>query len=139
MVIKAYGAFAGDKPLEPIDIERRQPGPHEVQIRHRLLRRLPFRSPPRPLRMGGHDLSLRARPRDCREIVGHVTAVGGEVTKFRVGDTVGVGCLVESCQHCASCEEGLEQFCENGKTLTYTRRRRCSISAPKGASSRKSR
>src|SRR5690606_4183609 len=53
------------------------------------------------------------------EIVGRVSAVGGEVTGFKVGDVVGVGCMVDSCQHCPSCEEGLEQYCENGFTGTY--------------------
>ncbi|WP_159566084.1 NAD(P)-dependent alcohol dehydrogenase [Budvicia diplopodorum] len=53
------------------------------------------------------------------EIIGQVTAVGTNVTKFKSGDWVGVGCMVDSCQHCASCAEGLEQFCENGATFTY--------------------
>jgi alcohol dehydrogenase (NADP+) len=53
------------------------------------------------------------------EIVGKVISVGSEVTKFKVGDTVGVGCMVDSCQHCAACEQGLEQYCEVGHTLTY--------------------
>ncbi|KZC35100.1 zinc-binding dehydrogenase, partial [Rhodanobacter sp. FW510-R12] len=53
------------------------------------------------------------------EIVGHVSAVGGAVSGFKVGDTVGVGCLVGSCQHCAACDEGLEQYCENGFVGTY--------------------
>jgi uncharacterized zinc-type alcohol dehydrogenase-like protein len=56
------------------------------------------------------------------EIVGHVSAVGNEVRGFKVGDTVGVGCLVGSCQHCAACAEGLEQYCENGFTGTYNGR-----------------
>jgi uncharacterized zinc-type alcohol dehydrogenase-like protein len=53
------------------------------------------------------------------EIVGKVSAVGGEVTGFKVGDTVGVGCLVGSCGHCAACDEGLENYCENGFVGTY--------------------
>ncbi len=53
------------------------------------------------------------------EIVGRVTAVGDLVTKFKVGDTVGVGCMVDSCQHCAPCDQGLEQYCDNGFTGTY--------------------
>jgi uncharacterized zinc-type alcohol dehydrogenase-like protein len=48
-----------------------------------------------------------------------VSAVGAQVTRFTVGDTVGVGCLVDSCAHCASCSEGLEQYCENGMVGTY--------------------
>ncbi|WP_312923376.1 NAD(P)-dependent alcohol dehydrogenase [Empedobacter brevis] len=53
------------------------------------------------------------------EIIGRVKEIGAEVTKFKVGDLVGVGCMVESCQHCHSCDEGLEQYCENGFTGTY--------------------
>jgi uncharacterized zinc-type alcohol dehydrogenase-like protein len=115
MVTKAYGAYAADQPLEPMDIERRQPGPHDVSIDiaycgvchsdlHTVRSEWPGTLYPC---VPGH------------EIVGHVTAIGSEVTRFKVGDTVGVGCLVDSCQHCASCGEGLEQFCENGWTGTY--------------------
>ncbi|MBE7183086.1 MAG: NAD(P)-dependent alcohol dehydrogenase [Methylobacterium mesophilicum] len=53
------------------------------------------------------------------EIVGRVVEVGAEVSGFKVGDAVGVGCMVDSCQECASCAEGLEQFCLNGMTQTY--------------------
>lgn len=53
------------------------------------------------------------------EIVGRVSAVGASVLKFRPGDLVGVGCLVDSCRACASCREGLEQYCEKGATGTY--------------------
>jgi uncharacterized zinc-type alcohol dehydrogenase-like protein len=48
-----------------------------------------------------------------------VVAVGNQVKNFRVGDLAGVGCMVDSCGHCASCEEGEEQYCENGFTGTY--------------------
>ncbi|MFD1557659.1 NAD(P)-dependent alcohol dehydrogenase [Paraburkholderia silviterrae] len=53
------------------------------------------------------------------EIVGRVTQVGKGVTRFKVGELVGVGCLVDSCRTCASCTEGLEQYCENGFVGTY--------------------
>lgn len=53
------------------------------------------------------------------EIIGRVKAVGSAVTKFSVGDMVGVGCMVDSCRKCANCEEGLEQYCESGSTFTY--------------------
>jgi uncharacterized zinc-type alcohol dehydrogenase-like protein len=53
------------------------------------------------------------------EIVGRVLAVGPEVTRFKAGDRVGVGCMVESCRHCGSCGKGWEQYCENGATYTY--------------------
>ncbi|RNL76235.1 NAD(P)-dependent alcohol dehydrogenase [Citrobacter sp. MH181794] len=53
------------------------------------------------------------------EIIGRVVHVGKSVTKFKVGDLAGVGCMVDSCQHCSACEQGLEQYCEEGNTLTY--------------------
>jgi len=53
------------------------------------------------------------------EIVGEVVAVGGQVTRFKAGDLVGVGCMVDSCQSCQPCLQGLEQFCEPGMTGTY--------------------
>jgi len=115
MTIKAFGAYAADQPLESLDITRRAPGAHDVQIDiaycgvchsdvHTVRSEWPgTRYPCVP----GH------------EIVGHVSAVGAEVTAYKVGDTVGVGCLVGSCGHCASCEEGLEQYCEAGMIGTY--------------------
>ena len=53
------------------------------------------------------------------EIVGEVVQVGKSVTKFRVGDIAGVGCMVNSCRHCEYCEDDKEQFCLNGRVLTY--------------------
>ncbi|WP_433849890.1 NAD(P)-dependent alcohol dehydrogenase [Brucella pseudogrignonensis] len=115
MVVKAYGAYAGDKPLEAIDITRRAPGADDVQIAiaycgvchsdlHQV--RSEWAGTVYPC-VPGH------------EIVGHVTAVGANVSKFKVGDTVGVGCMVDSCQHCYACDDGLEQYCEHGFTGTY--------------------
>jgi len=53
------------------------------------------------------------------EIVGRVTKVGADVTKFKVGDLAAVGCMVDSCHDCPACKEDLEQFCQNGATFTY--------------------
>lgn len=53
------------------------------------------------------------------EIIGKVTYTGNKVSKVKIGDIVGVGCMVDSCQHCNACNEGLEQYCENGFTGTY--------------------
>jgi uncharacterized zinc-type alcohol dehydrogenase-like protein len=113
--VKAYGAYAADKPLEPIDIERRRPGPRDVEID------IAFcgicHSDLHQVRSEWSGTLYPCVP--GHEIVGHVTAVGGEVAGFKAGDTVGVGCLVGSCQHCAACAEGLEQYCENGFVATY--------------------
>ncbi|MBC7771127.1 MAG: NAD(P)-dependent alcohol dehydrogenase [Pyrinomonadaceae bacterium] len=53
------------------------------------------------------------------EIVGRVTKVGSDVKRFKVGDVAAVGCMVDSCKSCASCNKGLEQYCEKGMVLTY--------------------
>ncbi|MGA1856031.1 NAD(P)-dependent alcohol dehydrogenase [Brevundimonas sp. HT1-5] len=114
MTVKAYGAHAADRPLEPMDIARRAPGPHDVQIEiaycgichsdlHQV--RAEWAGTLWPC-VPGH------------EIVGRVSAVGGHVKGFREGDLVGVGCMVDSCQHCDDCEAGLENYCD-GMVGTY--------------------
>jgi uncharacterized zinc-type alcohol dehydrogenase-like protein len=115
MIVKAYGAYAADKPLEPLDIERRQPRSRDVQIE------IAFcgvcHSDLHTVRSEWEGTLYPCVP--GHEIAGHVTAIGGAVTGFKVGDIVGVGCMVNSCQHCPSCADGLEQYCENGFTGTY--------------------
>jgi uncharacterized zinc-type alcohol dehydrogenase-like protein len=115
MTTNAYGAYAADKPLEPIAIERREPGPNDVQIEIAYCG--VCHSDLHTVRSEWGGTLYPCVP--GHEIVGHVSAVGAEVSGFQVGDTVGIGCLVDSCQHCPSCAEGLEQFCENGFTGTY--------------------
>lgn len=56
------------------------------------------------------------------EIIGRVTAMGANVEDFSIDDLVGVGCMVDSCQRCSACDEGLEQYCENGSIGTYNGR-----------------
>jgi uncharacterized zinc-type alcohol dehydrogenase-like protein len=114
-ITKAYGAYAADRPLEPIDIERREPGPHDVRIEIAYCG--VCHSDLHQVRSEWEGTLYPCVP--GHEIVGHVAAIGNEVTRFKIGDAVGVGCLVNSCQHCGSCAEGLEQYCENGFTLTY--------------------
>ncbi|TGN08521.1 NAD(P)-dependent alcohol dehydrogenase [Leptospira ilyithenensis] len=53
------------------------------------------------------------------EIIGRVLSVGSKVTRFKAGDRVGVGCMVDSCRHCSACKRGLEQYCEQLPTYTY--------------------
>ena len=115
MTTKAYGAHVADKPLQSLDIERRAPGPQDVQIEIAYCG--VCHSDLHTVRSEWGGTLYPCVP--GHEIVGHVSAVGGEVTGFKLGETVGVGCLVGSCQHCAACDEGLEQYCENGFVGTY--------------------
>ncbi len=112
---KAFGALAADKPLEALNIERRAPGPNDVQIDIKFCG--VCHSDLHTVRSEWPGTMYPCVP--GHEIVGHVTAVGFDVSKFKVGDTVGVGCLVGSCGHCHSCGEGLEQFCEVAMVQTY--------------------
>ncbi|MBA8888263.1 putative zinc-type alcohol dehydrogenase-like protein [Dokdonella fugitiva] len=112
---KAWGAHAGDTPLEAMDIERRAPGARDVQIEIAYCG--VCHSDLHTVRSEWGGTRYPCVP--GHEIVGTVTAVGDAVTAFKLGDTVGVGCLVGSCQRCASCAEGLEQYCENGFVGTY--------------------
>lgn len=119
MTVKAYGAHAPDKPLEALDIVRRAPGEHDVQIEidycgvcHSDLHTV-----------RGEWAGTLYPCVPGHEIVGRVSAVGAHVSRFKEGDLVGVGCMVDSCQACASCDEGLEQYCEGtGMVGTYNGR-----------------
>lgn len=113
--IKAYGATASTEELKPLDIQRRAVGAADVKIDitycgvchsdiHTV--RNDWKGSTYPV-IPGH------------EIIGRVTEVGANVSHYKVGDLVGVGCLVDSCQTCNSCEQDLEQFCEKGATFTY--------------------
>ena len=109
MKIKAIGALSAAQALEPMDISRREPGPHDVQI---------------AIAYCGvcHSDVHQARAEwagtlfPCvpgHEIVGRVAAVGSDVTGYKEGDLVGVGCIVDSCKQCEDCEEGLENYCDH--------------------------
>src|SRR5690349_19436017 len=115
MTTKAYGAHAADKPLQALDIERRAPGPQDVQIEIAYCG--VCHSDLHTVRSEWGGTLYPCVP--GHEIVGHVSAVGAEVTGFSVGDTVGIGCMVGSCQACEACGEGLEQYCEKGLVGTY--------------------
>jgi uncharacterized zinc-type alcohol dehydrogenase-like protein len=115
MLVKAYGTHASDKPLEPLEIPRRAPGAQDVQIDIAYCG--VCHSDLHTARNEWQNTLYPSVP--GHEIVGRVAAVGAQVTKFKVGDLVGVGCMVDSCGHCVSCHEGEEQFCENGFTGTY--------------------
>jgi uncharacterized zinc-type alcohol dehydrogenase-like protein len=72
------------------------------------------------LHMSRNDWGLSTYPVvPGHEIVGRVIAVGSDVIRFKLGDAVAVGCMVDSCQHCDQCHKGEEQLCREGSTLTY--------------------
>lgn len=113
--VKAYGAHAADRRLEALDIERRAVQANDVQID------IAFcgvcHSDLHTVRAEWAGTLYPCVP--GHEIVGRVSGIGSEVSGFKIGDTVGVGCMVDSCQHCSPCEEGLEQYCDNGMVGTY--------------------
>jgi uncharacterized zinc-type alcohol dehydrogenase-like protein len=115
MPVRAYAARSATSPLGPFSITRREPLPSDVEIDilycgvchsdlHYARNEWGFTSYPL---VPGH------------EILGRVTRVGAEVTRFAVGDLAAVGCLVDSCRDCSSCEQDLEQFCLNGPVFSY--------------------
>lgn len=115
MKTHGYAAYNEQSPLAPFDFTRREVGDQDVQIEilycgvcHSDLHmvRNEWKNTVYPI-VPGH------------EIVGRVTKVGSQVKGFKVGDLAGVGCLVDSCRTCPSCQQGLEQYCEKGFTLTY--------------------
>ncbi|SHM06289.1 NAD(P)-dependent alcohol dehydrogenase [Phytopseudomonas punonensis] len=113
--ILGYAAQDSSKPLAPHRFQRRAVGTHDVQID--ILYCGVCHSDLHTARNEWKNTLYPSVP--GHEIVGKVTAVGSAVTTFKVGDLAGVGCMVDSCQSCSSCSEGLEQYCENGFTGTY--------------------
>jgi uncharacterized zinc-type alcohol dehydrogenase-like protein len=116
----AYAAATAGAPLAPFAIERRAPGAHDVLI---------------DILYCGVCHSDIHQARDewgagifpmvpGHEIVGRVAAVGAHVTRFKLGDAVGVGCFVDSCRECEPCKAGDEQYCDQGMTGTYNSRER---------------
>jgi uncharacterized zinc-type alcohol dehydrogenase-like protein len=112
---KAYAAQSADKPLAPFTIERREAGPKDVQVD--ILYSGVCHSDIHQARNEWGNARYPMVP--GHEIVGRVKSVGSDVKNFKAGDLVGIGCMVDSCQKCASCAEDLEQYCENGATFTY--------------------
>ena len=113
--VSAYVATSATEPLTKTSITRREPGPHDVVI---------------DIKFAGichsdiHTVKAEWGQPNFPVVVGHeiagvVTEVGPEVTKYKVGDHAGVGCMVNSCGKCSSCKAGLEQYCKPGATFTY--------------------
>lgn len=113
---KGFAAQDAASGLSPWDFERRMPGPHDVQIEIRYCGVCHT-----DIHFVRNDWGISIYPLvPGHEIVGIVTGVGNQVTRFEEGDTVGVGCLVDSCRTCDNCSKGLEQYCLNGNVLTYS-------------------
>ena len=113
--VKAYGRESVTQPLHEITINRRVIQPHDVEfeilycgICHSDLHQIKndFGATIWPI-VPGH------------EMVGRVTAVGDHVKDFKIGDLAAVGCIVDSCGHCEYCDEGIEQFCDEGVTFSF--------------------
>ncbi len=123
---KGYAAQSPESDLAEWQFERREVGPYDVQfdilfcgVCHSDLHQIhndwfPGIFPMVP----GH------------EIVGRVAKIGDKVTKFKVGDLAGTGCMVDSCRTCDNCKEGLEQYCEQGNIQTYNGRNKYTDGAP---------
>ncbi|WP_316791114.1 NAD(P)-dependent alcohol dehydrogenase [Pedobacter frigoris] len=113
--VKAYGTPSAEAPLKQLNIERRQATPKDVEID--ILYCGVCHSDLHTARNDWGGSVYPAVP--GHEIVGRVTKVGADVTKFKVGDLAAVGCLVDSCRECSSCRQDLEQYCIPGFTGTY--------------------
>ncbi|WP_269522531.1 NAD(P)-dependent alcohol dehydrogenase [Coraliomargarita parva] len=111
----AFAAFSTTEPLAPLNIERREVGPHDVRIEIEYCGVCHSDIHTARNEWGGTQYPVVPG----HEIIGRVKELGEHVTAFKVGELVGVGCMVDSCQDCDSCAEGLEQYCEKGGTFTY--------------------
>jgi len=116
MNTRSYAVMEARKPLVPFEFDRRSVGAHDVAL---------------DIAYAGicHSDIHQAREEwgpaifpmvPGHEIAGTVTAIGSSVTKFKVGDKIGVGVFVDSCRTCANCEQGLQQYCLEGMTVPTT-------------------
>jgi len=118
--VRAYAAQSPTSPIAPFAIERREPGEKDIHIE--ILYSGICHS---DLHQAHDDWGGALFPMvPGHEIVGRVKAVGSKVTKVKVGDFAGVGCMVDSCRECSACKEDLEQYCERGATWTYNSKER---------------
>ena len=112
---KAYAASAPKARLGPFSLERRTPKEHDVSIEIKYCG--VCHSDIHQVREEWGQAAFPMVP--GHEIAGLVTAVGSEVTKFKAGDQVGIGCFIDSCRKCEQCARGTEQYCRNGANWTY--------------------
>jgi alcohol dehydrogenase (NADP+) len=113
--IKAFAVQDAESTLGPWNLERRAPGPKDIQIE--ILYCGVCHSDLHQIRNEWGNSIFPMVP--GHEIVGRISKIGSEVKKFKVGELAGVGCLVDSCRICENCKEGLEQYCLNGSSPTY--------------------
>lgn len=112
---KGYAAQSATSDVAPWNFQRRTPGPHDVLIEIRYCGVCHT-----DIHFLRNDWGISVYPLvPGHEIVGVITKTGDHVKNFKIGDTVGVGCLVDSCRECDNCKEGEQQYCLNGMTLTY--------------------
>ena len=112
---KAFAASAARAPLAPYSFERREPRDHDVAIDIKFCGICHTDIHQARNEWGGSEFPMVPG----HEIAGVVTAVGNQVTKYKVGDKVGIGCMVDSCRTCVPCKQGDEHFCEKGTIWTY--------------------
>ncbi len=113
--VKAFGTEAKDQDLKEMNIGRREVQPNDVEID--ILYCGVCHSDLHTARNDWGGTKYPSVP--GHEIVGIATRVGSGVQKVKIGDKVAVGCIVDSCRHCSSCEQNLEQYCLNGMVGTY--------------------
>ena len=125
---KSFAALSATTPLEAYSFNRRAVGAKDVQIEilycgvcHSDLHQAKDE-------WGGSIYPMVPG----HEIVGKVISVGSDVTKFKAGDLAGVGVMVDSCRHCASCKQDLENYCEEGMTGTYNSKERDGVGITMG-------
>ncbi|MEP7703822.1 NAD(P)-dependent alcohol dehydrogenase [Paraglaciecola sp. 25GB23A] len=115
MQTKAYAAYDSTEPLKSFNFERRDLKATDVHIDIAYCGVCHS-----DIHMAHNDWGMTVYPMvPGHEIIGRVKQVGTEVTNFKVGELVGVGCMVDSCRQCQPCKDHLEQHCEKGMTMTY--------------------
>ncbi len=110
MKVLGYAATSAKVPLAPFEFTRRAPRPDDV-----VMEVLYCGVCHSDLHQARNDWGFSTYPIvPGHEVVGRVTAVGKDVTKFKVGDFAGIGCMVDSCRHCQPCQQGLSSIAKKG-------------------------